>query len=50
MAAQDDNKANEFLNTQHYMVLAVVTPNGAPWAVPVRIQRREGNEFVELET
>lgn len=41
----DDEKIKQFLSKQHYMVLAVVTPDGTPWAVPVRIQLWQGMEF-----
>ena len=41
----DDEATREFLAGQQYMVLAVTLADGTPWAVPVRIQRWEGNEF-----
>lgn len=41
----DAEKVNEFLSTQNYMVLAVVLPDGTPWAAPVRLQLRDGNVF-----
>lgn len=41
----DDEKAKQFLSKQKYMVVAVTLDDGTPWAVPVRIQRWEGNEF-----
>lgn len=41
----DNEKAKEFLRAQQFMVLAVTLDDGTPWAVPVRIQRWEGNEF-----
>lgn len=42
----DDVKAtDEFLSQQQYMVIAVVADNGNPWAVPVRIQTRNGWQF-----
>lgn len=41
----DKQQVAELLATQKYMVLAVVTADGAPWPVPVYIQRQDGNEF-----
>ena len=38
----DEQKVNEFLSTQQHMVLAVVLPDGTPWAVPVKIQSCKG--------
>lgn len=41
----DNEKTTQFLNTQRHMVLAVVTPDGTPWAVPVGLKSRQGVEF-----
>lgn len=41
----DQEKLQQFLSTQHYMVLAVMLPGGLPWAVPVRLQQRQNNQF-----
>ncbi len=41
----DQQRVSEFLSTQNYMVLAVVLPDGMPWATPVRIQMHHGNVF-----
>lgn len=41
----DNEKAKQFLAGQGYMVIAVVTPDGAPWAVPVRLQSWQDSEF-----
>lgn len=41
----DSKKLKQFLAAQQYMVVAVVLPDGTPWAVPVRIQRQAGNVF-----
>jgi hypothetical protein len=36
---------NTFLSEQKYMTIAVTLTEGTPWATPVRIKRRESNEF-----
>jgi hypothetical protein len=41
----DKQRIQQFLENQKFMVVAVVLDDGSPWAVPVRIQRREGAEF-----
>lgn len=41
----DNEKTTQFLSSQQYMVLAVVTPDNTPWAVPVRIGAWQGREF-----
>lgn len=41
----DQQKLEQLLNEQQYMVLAVTLEDGTPWAVPVRIQARNGIEF-----
>lgn len=41
----DNEKMNRFLATQEYMVIAVVGQDGSPWALPVKIQRQDGNQF-----
>ncbi len=41
----DQQKVAEFLSAQQHMILAVVLPDGTPWAIPVRIQMHEGNVF-----
>jgi hypothetical protein len=38
----DEQKCEQFITTQKHMVLSVVLDDGTPWAVPVRIQVREG--------
>jgi len=44
-AMDDTQKIEQLLSEQQYMVLAVTLEDGTPWAVPVRIQARNGNEF-----
>lgn len=41
----DEQRLEKFLNEQQFMVLAVALQDGTPWAVPVRIGKREGNDF-----
>jgi hypothetical protein len=41
----DNQKLLQFLSSQNYMVIAVVSKDGTPWAVPVKIQRWAGKEF-----
>ncbi len=41
----DQQKVAQLLNEQQFMVLAVALEDGTPWAVPVRIQAQNGNEF-----
>lgn len=41
----DHEKVAKFLSTQQHMVLAVMLPDGTPWAIPVKIQAHEGNVF-----
>ena len=41
----DLRKALEFLEYVRYMTIAVVQPDGRPWAVPVRIQKRDDLSF-----
>lgn len=41
----DMQKLEQLLSEQQFMVLAVTLPDSTPWAVPVRIQARSGNEF-----
>ena len=41
----DGVKAKKFLKDQTHMVLAVTLTDGTPWAVPVKIQKYEGEEF-----
>lgn len=41
----DKQRVTEFLNAQTHMVVTVVLPNGQPWAVPVRMQERDGRTF-----
>jgi nitroimidazol reductase NimA-like FMN-containing flavoprotein (pyridoxamine 5'-phosphate oxidase superfamily) len=41
----DQQRLNNFLSRQQFMVLAVTLDDGTPWATPVRIQHREGNVF-----
>jgi hypothetical protein len=41
----DNEKTKQFLSEQQFMVIAVTQPDGTPWAVPVKIARREGNVF-----
>ena len=41
----DQQKLEQFLTEQQFMVLAVTLADGTPWAVPVRIGKRDGNEF-----
>lgn len=38
----DTEKASSLLGRQGYMVVAVVLEDGTPWAVPVKIQARDG--------
>lgn len=41
----DQQKLEQFLGEQQFMVLAVALSDGTPWAVPVRIAKQEGREF-----
>lgn len=41
----DNDKTRQFLSEQQFMVIAVTLEDGTPWAVPVQILRRVGNEF-----
>lgn len=41
----DKEYLEEFLKRTEYMVLAVTLDDGTPWAVPVRLRQRKGNEF-----
>ena len=41
----DNQKLEQLLGEQQFMVLAVTLEDGTPWAVPVRIGKREGSEF-----
>lgn len=41
----DKVKVRQFLDSQNYMVLAVVLPDGTPWAVPVRIREHKDTIF-----
>ena len=41
----DNQRLEELLNTQQFMVLAVTLGDGTPWATPVKIAKREGNVF-----
>lgn len=41
----DQEKVQDFLKNATHMVIAVVLPDGTPWAVPVKIQAWEGTMF-----
>lgn len=41
----DQQKIEQLLGEQHFMVLAVTLDDGTPWATPVRIKARNGNVF-----
>jgi hypothetical protein len=41
----DQERVKEFLKTASIMVIAVTLEDSSPWAVPVKIQRQEGNIF-----
>jgi uncharacterized protein YhbP (UPF0306 family) len=41
----DHDQLNQFLSSQHYMVIAVTLDDGTPWATPVRIKKWSGKEF-----
>lgn len=41
----DNEKVQDLLSRQGYMVLAVVCDDGTPWAVPVKIQARDDKGF-----
>ena len=41
----DEQKIEQLLSEQQYMVLAVALEDGRPWVVPVRIKSRSGNKF-----
>lgn len=41
----DEQKLERLLSEQQFMVLAVTLDDGTPWAVPVRIAKREDKEF-----
>lgn len=46
----DEQRAEEFLQTQHHMVLAVVQEDGSPWAVPDTPQHRDGLRVFEWDS
>lgn len=41
----DQQKIEQLLGEQQFMVLAVTLEDGTPWATPVRIKARSGNVF-----
>ncbi len=41
----DSERVEQLFREQQYMVLAVMLADGTPWATPVRIIKREGNQF-----
>lgn len=41
----DNEKLEQLLSEQQYMVLAVMLDDGTPWVIPVRIQARNDNVF-----
>lgn len=41
----DHDKVRDFIERQTHMVLAVTLEDGTPWAVPVKIQARDGSSF-----
>ena len=41
----DNQKLEQLLNEQQFMVLAVTLEDGTPWVTPVRIQKSNSNEF-----
>lgn len=46
----DEQGVEDFLQTQHHMVLAVTLEDGSPWAVPVAVLRREGISIFEWDS
>ena len=46
----DEQKTEEFLAGQTHMVLAVTLEDGSPWAVPLKIQRRDGLRTFEWDS
>lgn len=46
----DREKLEQFLATQRHMVLAVTLEDGTPWAVPVKMQQREGLGVFEWDS
>ena len=46
----DQEKLEKFLDTQDYMVIAVKCEDGTPWAVPVKIQARDGLTVFEWDS
>lgn len=41
----DNEKLEQLFTDQQFMVLAITLDDGTPWAVPVRVFKREGSEF-----
>lgn len=41
----DQEKVRALLSEQQFMVVAVVLPDGTPWAVPVKIQTQDGRAY-----
>lgn len=41
----DNEKIEQLLDEQQFMVVATILHDSTPWAVPVRIRARNGNEF-----
>lgn len=46
----DHEKLEQLLATQEYMVVAVISADGTPWAVPVRLRDREGLRVFEWDS
>lgn len=41
----DNERLEQLFIEQHYMAVAVTLADGTPWVTPVRIIKREGNQF-----
>lgn len=46
----DRAKIEQFLSNEYYMVIATLLGDGTPWAVPVRILKREGAKIFEWDS
>lgn len=46
----DQEKIEQLLSMQQYMVLAITLDDGTPWAVPVKIQAHDGYRSFEWDS